>query len=77
MRTIEALGLGTKIITTNKEIVNYDFYDPANVAVISLDNPSFPKGFFNGQKASYPKEVLDKYTLEKWLSDVFDLGRLQ
>lgn len=77
MRTIEALGLGTKIITTNKEIVNYEFYDPANVTVISLDNPSFPKGFFNGQKANYPKEVLDKYTLEKWLSDVFDLGRLQ
>ena len=27
MRTIEVLGMRKKLITTNEDIVNYDFYD--------------------------------------------------
>ncbi|WP_461671168.1 hypothetical protein, partial [Mycobacterium tuberculosis] len=47
MRTIEMIGMSKKIITTNQDIVNYDFYDSRNIAVIDRDNVNIPQYFFN------------------------------
>ncbi len=33
MRTIEALGMGKKLITTNSEIKKYSFYDPERILI--------------------------------------------
>ena len=33
-RPYEAMGLRKKLITTNKDIANYDFYNPNNIFII-------------------------------------------
>lgn len=38
MRTFEVLALKRKLITTNKDIVNYDFYCPENIYVVNGNN---------------------------------------
>ena len=46
MRTIEAIGSKKKLITTNVDIVNYDFYNPKNILLIERENINFDKSFF-------------------------------
>jgi hypothetical protein len=43
MRSIETIGARKKLITTNREVEEYDFYDPTRIHVIDpehLDVPS-------------------------------------
>ena len=46
MRTFEALGAQKKIITTNKEIEKYIFYNPNNIKIIDRDNLTLDLDFF-------------------------------
>jgi hypothetical protein len=67
----EAMGYHKKLITTNKEIVNYDFYDPANIFVID-DNEdiSIPDAFFETPYKKLPPEVYNKYTVSAWVDTI-------
>ena len=46
MRTIEMIGMNKKIITTNKDIINYDFYNPNNILVIDRKKIKINLDFF-------------------------------
>lgn len=70
MRTIEMIGMKKKIITTNRDIVNYDFYDPQNILVISRDNPEISHSFFNSEYKPLEKDIYDKYYIESWINDI-------
>lgn len=67
MRTIELLGAQKKIITTNSDIVNYDFYDPQNILVIDRENPNFDTDFFKTDFNPTPDSILHKYSISEWL----------
>jgi len=69
-RVFESLGYHKKLITTNPDIVNYDFYDSNNILVIDKKNIVIPKAFFETPYRKIPKEVYDKYTLEGWCQSV-------
>jgi len=68
MRTIELLGMQKKIITTNKEIVNYDFYNPNNVLIIDRENPCLDLSFFKTNYKKIPEDIRLKYSITNWLS---------
>ena len=71
MRTIEVIfGLEKKLITTNKDILNYDFYDENNILVIDRDNLEIPKSFYNKKFNKYHK-IRDKYYIDNWIKDFF------
>jgi len=70
MRTIEMIGMHTKIITTNKSIKEYNFYNPSNVLIIDRDNPVFSDEFFNRPYVELPKDIYVQYSLENWIYDV-------
>lgn len=70
MRTFEALGARRKLITTNKDIVNYDFYNPRNILVVDRDNIVIPKSFVEEPFEDLPNEIYKKYSLTRWLSEV-------
>lgn len=74
MRTAEAIGLGKKIITTNKDIVNYPFYDSRAICVVDDENPVIPEGFLNGVPAAYGAETVTHMSLHQWLLDVLDVS---
>lgn len=67
IRTIEALGAKKKIITTNSDIVNYDFYHPENIYVYdgSVDLSNI---FFKSEYIDIPNDIYNKYSLKSWLN---------
>ena len=73
MRTLEILGAEKKFITTNVDIVNYDFYHHNNILIINRDNPIIDKGFLKTSYKTLPPEIKFKYSIEGWLREVFSL----
>ena len=67
MRTIESLATKTKLITTNHNVKEYDFYNPNNICIIDKENPVVLKEFFESEYVDIPKEILNKYTLSNWI----------
>lgn len=72
MRTIEMLGAKKKLVTTNKNIKNYDFYHPNNIFVIDRNNPVIDKDFIEKPYIELDKEIYDKYYIKNWLITIFD-----
>lgn len=70
MRTLESLGMDNKLITTNKSIQYYDFYDKVNILIIDRENPVFDTGFLDAPKKRQPEEMLDKYSLKHWVETI-------
>jgi len=71
MRTIETLGLGRKLITTNEDIVNYDFYSSNNIAVIDRNNLVLDETFFSDDYEDIPEEIYHKYSISGWIEELF------
>jgi len=70
MRTVEMLGAGRKLITTNAQIASADFYDPGNIAIIDRGNPRIGDDFLSAPYRSPPPDILKRYSLESWLDEV-------
>lgn len=71
IRVFEALGAKRKLITTNKDIRNYDFYREENVYIydgsINLEN-----SFFKNPYKEIDKEIYKKYSLKSWLKEILE-----
>jgi hypothetical protein len=70
MRTFEVMGLGKKLITTNQDIMNYDFYQPENVYVIDRNEPYVDAQFLKTPFKEVPVETKYKYSIENWLKSI-------
>lgn len=71
LRCIETLGARRKLVTTNQDIVNYDFYNPNNILVIDRNNPHIPNSFIEGRYETVPLDIYTKYSLTTWCSNIF------
>lgn len=71
MRTFECLGAKKKLITTNQNILEYDFYNPNNIMVINRNNPVIDKIFFDSPYEELESGVYKKYSIENWLKTIF------
>ena len=71
IRVIEAIGAKKKLITTNEDVVNYDFYCPENVYLyngkIDLENV-----FFKSKYKQIDKKIYERYSLENWLKIILE-----
>lgn len=70
MRSIEILGLRRKLITTNQDIVNYDFYNENNICIIDRKHPAVDKGFFEKPYQMLDEGIYEKYSLGNWILEV-------
>lgn len=73
-RIFEALAYQKKIITSNKSVMEYDFYNPNNILVIDDENLEISISFFQTSYEPLSDEVYQKYTIENWVSTVFELN---
>ena len=71
-RTFEVLGIGKKLVTTNSDVMNYDFYKYGNVHVIDRLNPEIPEEFIERKFNPYPSDIRNFYSVDGWLSDVLN-----
>jgi len=69
-RVFESIGLNKKLITTNADIKNYDFYNPNNILIIDEKNPIISADFFKNEYEKIPESIYNKYTLEGWCENV-------
>ena len=69
-RVFESIGLEKKLITTNGDIKNYDFYNPNNILIIDKVKPQISLSFFNTKYEKIPEMLFRKYTLEEWINQV-------
>lgn len=70
MRTIEMIGMKKKIITTNKDIVNYDFYDSRNIFVLDRNDLNISLDAFSNKYFDMDDSVYNRYSLESWIYEV-------
>lgn len=73
MRTIEMLGANRKIITTNADIKNYDFYNPENIFILDRNNPKLEKTFFESSYEQIDSQTKFNYSIEGWIRELFSL----
>lgn len=73
MRTIECLGMQRKLITTNKDVVNYDFYNPNNILCVDRDTVQIKDSFIKKDYSEINKEIYKKYSLEYWIKVIFNI----
>lgn len=71
MRTIEMIGAGKKLLTTNREVVHYDFYDSNNIQYIERNNPIIDKSFFETVYRNIDSSIYERYSIQGWLHEVF------
>lgn len=73
-RVIEGLSLGVKIITTNKEIKNYEFYNENNIFLIKDENSIKKEEIesFLLKELVYDHEYWKKYYIDNWLDNLLE-----
>lgn len=71
MRTIETLGAGKKIVTTNKEIKHYDIYRESNVCIVDREKPVIDPTFINSEYEELQSSIREKYSIGGWVVQVF------
>lgn len=78
MRTLETVGARRKLITTNPEVVHQDFYDPSRVLLIdpSSVTASQIKEFIDEPQRAIDPQVLERYSIGSWVSEILEGVRL-
>jgi hypothetical protein len=72
IRTIEALGANRKIITTNSDIQNYDFYNINNCLILGEHrDPTELAAFLSLPYEQINPDIHDSYSFERWLERIF------
>lgn len=74
-RTFESLGYRKKLITTNAEVMNYDFYHPNNILIIDSNNldTAEVKNFLDLNYVEIPQDIINKYTVKSFTKKIFKL----
>ena len=73
MRTIEMIGMNKKMITTNIDIMKYDFYSPQNISVINRNYIVLDDDFFNKKYEQISKNIYDSYSIKDWILNIVDI----
>ncbi|OXA92194.1 CgeB family protein [Flavobacterium hercynium] len=71
MRVFEALGSGKKIMTTNKDIKKYPFFNENNIYVIDRNEIILNDQFFNLPFIDINERLYHKMSISGWLEELF------
>lgn len=70
MRTIEMVGMNKKLVTTNAEIKEYDFYNPNNILVIDRNIINISDEFLLTKYVPLDANTYEKYSITVWIEDI-------
>lgn len=73
MRTFETLGSQKKMVTTNVNVRDYDFFKAQNICVIERSSPKIPADFLKSPFVPIDDSTYVKYAIEGWLKEVLDI----
>ena len=72
LRPLEAMFFEKKLITNNKDIVNYSFYDKDNIFIIGEDDINNIYEFINKPYKKINDEIKNYYTFNEWLNRILN-----
>lgn len=72
MRTFEALGSETKLITTNEHVSKYTIYNESNICIIDRKRPIVPIQFIESKFVNDSLLLHDVIGIDKWCVDILD-----
>lgn len=73
MRTLETLGASKKLVTTNKSVLEYDFFDSRNICVINRSTPVIPPEFLSTPYHPVDPDIYSRYKLEGWMDEILEV----
>jgi|SRR5690606_26231242 len=71
-RVFEALGFNKKLITTNKDVKQYDFYHPSNIFVWEGQPQRELQAFLDAPYVQLDYSIKDKYSFSRWIANLLD-----
>lgn len=72
-RAFESIGYDKKLITSNPEIANYDFYSPENIFIWNKQNTAEIKDFLSTPYQPLQSDIKTKYSFSNWIKYVFNM----
>lgn len=72
MRAIEAVGAQKKLVTSSKNIVNYNFYNKNNIFIIDAGEILIDESFLSSKYQDISKEIIGQYSIENWVRKIFE-----
>ena len=67
LRVMESIFFNKKLITSNKHIKEYDFYNKNNVFILFEDDINKLKDFINSKYEPVDPKILDYYDFDNWI----------
>lgn len=79
LRNIESIATSSKIITTNRNIEEWEMYQYGNVYMLNDKNPNWEEvnAFLKKDYQDYPVELMEKYSFPYFLKEVFGKGIIE
>ena len=77
LRTFEAVGYRKKLITTNPQVAEYDFYHPDNIYIWNGRTFDGLPEFLAGPYHDLGQEITQKYSFGNWIRYVLQLAPYQ
>lgn len=71
-RPFDCLYLQKKIITTSKEIKNYNFYNENNIYILKLINKQEIENFMKKKYDNITDSLCNNYSLDNWLNKILE-----
>ena len=72
-RTFEALGYQKKLITTNPHTMDYDFYHPNNIYILTPNNLDGIPAFLHTPYHTLANDIREKYSFGNWIKYVLQI----
>lgn len=68
MRTMESLFYEKKLVTTNRSVKEYEFYNPKNVFILGEDSLEELPQFLKSEYEQIPRRIVEQYDFKQWVS---------
>ena len=69
MRTFETISAHRKLITSNINVTDYDFYNENNIYIYK-GKIDFNNVFFNTKYQNYAPSMIEKYSISSWINQL-------
>ena len=70
-RVFEAMKFQKKLITTNRNIKNFDFYRSENIYIVdNINEINISADFFESPYCPLPQDIYDKYSAKSWVEKI-------
>lgn len=70
LRTMESIFYGIKLVTNNKSIQGYDFYEKENIFILGEEDIGLMKAFLDKPLKPVDRKILQSYTFESLINNL-------